>query len=93
MICLFSSLYETLWRRANTEETGPYLAFPDKQGLVWRTWLKSALIRLCSWILLFTNFVPISMMVTLETVRFAQGYFMQSDYKMYDLDKDMPVKV
>mmetsp|Transcript_6081 Transcript_6081/g.10321 ORF Transcript_6081/g.10321 Transcript_6081/m.10321 type:complete len:363 (+) Transcript_6081:642-1730(+) len=51
------------------------------------------LINQCgTWILIFTNFVPISLMVTLELVKFWQGMFMSSDYLMYDEEQDMPIR-
>lgn len=37
-----------------------------------------------SWILIFCNFVPISLLVTLEMVKFWQGAFMDYDVDMYD---------
>ena len=37
-----------------------------------------------TWILIFTNFVPISLIVTLEIVKFWQGIFMGYDIDMYD---------
>lgn len=45
-----------------------------------------------TWILIFTNFVPISLMVTLELVKFWQGMFMQSDHLMYDPEQDMEMR-
>lgn len=39
-----------------------------------------------SWILIFCNFVPISLLVTLEMVKFWQGAFMDYDIDMYDED-------
>lgn len=42
-----------------------------------------------TWILIFTNFVPISLMVTLEMVKFWQAGFMTRDYMMYDEEQDM----
>lgn len=39
-----------------------------------------------TWLLIFTNFVPISLLVTLELVKFWQGIFMESDLTMYDDD-------
>lgn len=35
-----------------------------------------------NWILLFTNFVPISLLVTLESVKFIQGKFIMQDFKI-----------
>ena len=37
-----------------------------------------------TWILIFTNFVPISLMVTVELVKFWQAIFMTYDHLMYD---------
>lgn len=37
--------------------------------------------------------VPISLMVTLEVVKFLQGYFITWDYRIYDMEKDMATKV
>ena len=39
-----------------------------------------------TWILIFTNLVPISLMVSLELVKFFQGIFMQNDLLMYDVE-------
>lgn len=39
-----------------------------------------------SWILIFCNFVPISLLVTLEMVKFFQGSFMDWDIDMFDFD-------
>jgi len=39
-----------------------------------------------TWILIFTNLVPISLLVTLEMVRFWQGMFMEFDIMMFDED-------
>lgn len=45
-----------------------------------------------TWILIFTNFVPISLMVTLELVKFWQAMFMASDATMYDEEQDMAMR-
>jgi phospholipid-transporting ATPase len=45
-----------------------------------------------TWILIFTNFVPISLMVTLELVKFWQAMFMSSDWTMYDEEQDMEMR-
>lgn len=41
---------------------------------------------------MFVNIVPISLMVTLEVVKFVQGLFIFWDVEMYDESKDMPTK-
>lgn len=37
-----------------------------------------------TWILIFTNLVPISLMVTAEMVKLFQAFFMSNDYDMFD---------
>jgi len=37
---------------------------------------------MATWFLILMNFVPISLMVTLETVKYLQGYFINYDYRM-----------
>jgi len=40
--------------------------------------------KMCTWILIFTNLVPISLLVSLELVKFWQAMFMSYDKSMYD---------
>lgn len=49
-------------------------------------------IQLGTWFLTFVNIVPISMMVSLEVVKFLQGSFIGWDADLYDLSKDLPTK-
>ena len=46
-----------------------------------------------TWMLLFANFVPISLIVTLEMVKFLQAQFIQWDADIYEVERDMPTKV
>jgi phospholipid-transporting ATPase len=39
-------------------------------------------VRAGTWLLLLTNFVPISLIVTFEMVKFIQAYFMEVDADM-----------
>lgn len=51
--------------------------------------------RVGTWILIFTNLVPISLLVTLEMVKYIQGIFISWDYKLYsneDLDSGCKVQ-
>lgn len=41
-----------------------------------------------TWILIFTNFVPISLLVSLELVKFWQAGFMERDFTMYDKEQN-----
>jgi magnesium-transporting ATPase (P-type) len=54
---------------------------------------KNVWISVIVWFILLMNFVSISLLVTLEMVKFSQAYFIQEDYLLYDINKDMPAKV
>ena len=45
-----------------------------------------------TWILIFTNLVPISLMVTADMVKLFQAIFMSHDMLMYDQEQDMPMR-
>jgi magnesium-transporting ATPase (P-type) len=47
---------------------------------------------MCTWILLFVNLVPISLMISLDLAKLIQGKFMQYDTLMYDKDEVLPMK-
>jgi phospholipid-transporting ATPase len=51
------------------------------------------IIKFGTWFLSMMNLVPISLMVTLELVKFIQASFIGCDYMMYDEEKDMFAKV
>ena len=39
------------------------------------------------------NFVPISLLVTLEMINFIQAFFITNDIMIYDVDRNLPAKV
>ena len=80
-LALIASAVGTTWMIKNLQVS--YLGFEneDKWNTVWGLlFVKTT----GTWILIFTNFVPISMLVTLEVVKFWQGCFMTYDILMYD---------
>ena len=54
-----------------------------------RYWLRA----FGTWILLFTNMVPISLLVSVEIVKFAQAIFIQWDVSIYYKEEDQPAIV
>ncbi len=50
------------------------------------SFLKTMVIKFGNWLLIFTNFVPISLLVTLEVVKFMQGMIIQRDKEMWTDD-------
>lgn len=43
--------------------------------------------------MILLNFVSISLLVSLEMVKFVQGQFIEKDWMIYDEEKNMPAKV
>jgi phospholipid-transporting ATPase len=88
-ISFLAALLNSIW------EVAQYSNFPyirkddaDKHGF-----FLNFIIKLGTWFLSLSNLVPISLMVTLECVKFIQAIFIYWDYSIYDEVKDMPTKV
>ena len=45
------------------------------------------------WFIALMNFVPISLLVTLETISVMQAYFIKNDIEVYDTDRNLPAVV
>jgi phospholipid-transporting ATPase len=72
-ICLSAGTIYGLWDQMNTTTLVNYI-YPVSQGF-----FHNFITRMGNWILIFGNFVPISLMLTLETVKFFQGSLMSID--------------
>lgn len=88
-ICGVAALLSGYWFGLNIVKTGQYL---DLQALE-HNLLKSMVFQFLSWMLIFSNFVPISLVVSLEMVKFLQAYFLVKDPDLYYEPLDMPAKV
>jgi phospholipid-transporting ATPase len=55
---------------------------------LWYTYLEVFFSTFFTWVLLFTNMVPISLLVTVEIVKFAQAMFIGWDVNILDKDRD-----
>lgn len=79
-----AAFYTVFWEKENQDSTNVYLQFyPEQQDMPpWsagkgaKVWIRSFF----TWILLFTNFVPISLLVTMEVIKFFQAQMMSNDY-------------
>lgn len=95
-MCLIAATLQTIWKRIY-QDTTPYLDLLGISGASdnWTTkyWFTSIITAFGTWILLFTNMVPISLMVTLELVKFFQSFFICWDTEIFCFEKDMETKV
>jgi len=89
---IFGSLAAILganWTVKN--QTVIYLGF--SRGDKWNTsYLLGFIKMLGSWMLIMTNCVPISLLVSLEVIKLWQGSFMAWDVLMYDKKQDLPMQ-
>lgn len=60
--------------------TGRYLRL-KASSTVLPTWLGSWF----TFLILYNNFIPISLVVTMEMINYLQGYFIDNDVDMYDV--------
>jgi len=90
-MCSIAAAVSTIWLDLNAEDTVVYLQLdiPDTTG----AYLKNFFKTFFTWVLLFTNMVPISMLVTVEVVKFAQALFISWDINIYDKDLGKPTRV
>jgi phospholipid-transporting ATPase len=84
IFCLFSSLYGAVWYTHHSEELS-YLEI-DRNRAEDNSFAYNLIVRYGNWLIIFQNFVPISLMVTLEMVKFIQGIFISNDLKMKTKD-------
>lgn len=80
LICLFSALYYAIWYEIERYDL-PYLII-DLSGFDDNSFVYNFFIRFGSWLIIFQNFVPISLLVTLEMVKFIQGTVISKDEKL-----------
>ena len=71
----------------NTANKIPYITSDNDFGI------KYFFLRLGTWTVLLNNLVPISLLVTMEMVKYVQGIFIAWDYLIYDTNTRTPAKV
>jgi phospholipid-transporting ATPase len=82
-MAMIAAIYSTFWTHANQKPTQFYLNLMDINGAS-NDWtlgftLRTTFITFGTWILLFNNMIPISLLVTLEVVKFFQAKFIGWD--------------
>jgi magnesium-transporting ATPase (P-type) len=77
VLCTVSTILERLWSRDNTNAA--YLHLGELDYLL-PTWLATWI----AFFILYNNFIPISLYVTIEMVNFAQALLVDKDAAMYD---------
>jgi phospholipid-transporting ATPase len=91
IICTFCGLMAMFDYYGHRAQLQSYIYFHESESE--KNIFYFLLSRISTWILIFNNFVPISLLVTLEMVKFIQGMFMSWDVHMYDRKKKLSAHV
>ena len=83
-LCLMAALYTSIWQHYEGYKY-EYLEFQSDQTVG-----KETGFYLGTWFLALMNFVSISLLVTLEMVKFTQGIYIGWDVMMFDEEKNQP---
>ncbi len=70
-LCLFCAVFYAIWFETRKDDNEQYLDLHKVEGGAGLSFIT----HFFKWMLLFVNFVPISLIVTLETVKFLQAMF------------------
>uniref|UniRef100_A0A3Q0T239 Phospholipid-transporting ATPase n=1 Tax=Amphilophus citrinellus TaxID=61819 RepID=A0A3Q0T239_AMPCI len=83
VMALVSSVGAAIWNREHTDDACWYLSRAGDISL-------NFAYNLLTFIILYNNLIPISLLVTLEVVKFTQALFINWDVEMYYAETDTP---
>jgi len=90
-LSLTASLLNLIWSNENFEQLKTYIFIREEH--FHKGFFLLLISRIGTWILIFTNLVPISLLVTMEMVKFVQGIYISWDYRIYDTEKKIATRV
>lgn len=73
LLCSFAALYYSIWEESNERAVNTYILADDN------SFVYNFFVRFGNWLLTLGNFIPISLLLTLETVKFLQGLIIGID--------------
>lgn len=80
-LCIILAIICSIWNRSAGTNTNYYLKQDTDPNIL-------GLISFWSYLLLLNTMIPISLIVSIEIVKYAQGFFMNNDVEMYSSIKD-----
>jgi len=87
-LSVIGAVFYLIWTAKFKHEITNYIILAN-----YSNWFLTFFYRIGTWTLIFTNLVPISLLVTLEMVKYVQGMFINWDINMYDKVNRIPAKV
>ncbi|CDW74651.1 p-type atpase [Stylonychia lemnae] len=91
-LCLFCSLYGAFLDQGN-QTTKKYLQVQQLHSNSHLNILLMTLQNLGYWFQILQHLIPISLIITLESVRFIYAFFISWDADIYDIQNDRPPKI
>lgn len=86
-LCAAAALYFSILQE--NHEDFPYLLFDEDSS----SFIENFVLRFFNYMLIFTNFIPISLLVTIDFVKFGQGFSISFDQEMYHAETNRTAKV
>jgi phospholipid-transporting ATPase len=86
-LSIIGAILYLAWQSVDINQLSSYIVFSQTDGFLFFFY------RVGTWTLIFTNLVPISLLVTLEMVKFIQGIFISWDITIYEKYTGTPAKV
>jgi len=94
-LCLTGAIASSVWNRSNLSskegEKAWYLY--DRQATAVKAPVGNFFIQVLYYFLLLNSFIPVSLYVSMTSVKFMQAYFMNNDLEMYHEESDTPFQV
>mmetsp|Transcript_9269 Transcript_9269/g.20748 ORF Transcript_9269/g.20748 Transcript_9269/m.20748 type:complete len:1129 (-) Transcript_9269:100-3486(-) len=82
VLCAIAALVSAIFDTADENADRRYLNLRDNSGEVKWNFVMVLIIRFFNFIILFSNFIPISLLVSVNIVKFIQVYFIYQDQSM-----------
>ncbi|CAI5727137.1 unnamed protein product [Hyaloperonospora brassicae] len=94
-LCLAGATLSTIWNAKNLDEDaneGAWYLY-DRNSTAVKSPVGTFFIMVLYYFLLLNSFIPVSLYVSMTSVKFMQSYFMNNDLEMYHEETDTPCQV
>lgn len=95
VLCLTGAIASSVWNHANLSDVPGEQAWYlfDSQATAVKAPVGNFVIQVLYYFLLLNSFIPVSLYVSMTSVKFMQAYFMNNDLEMYHEESDTPFQV
>ncbi|OQR94483.1 phospholipid-transporting ATPase [Achlya hypogyna] len=96
VLCLFGAIGATVWNRkylSNRPAEKAWYLYSSSRDVTVANPVANFFLLFLYFFLLLNSFIPVSLYVSMTSVKFFQAYFMNNDLKMYHAESDTPCQV